>query len=138
MLHFYFTEMAMKERDLLKEIGRIAGEAESLTAALGNVQTLLADQCGGALLIIRPEGPSAAISAAPAVCAFLESRQFPVRGFYSTPLHCGAVVGTFVACIGTWGVPCELLRRVTNFAGQQFAELARRLAMPILEYVEAA
>jgi hypothetical protein len=129
----------MKEHELLKEIGRIVRDAKTLTAALRRVQTVLADHCGGALLIIRPEAPGSAISTAPAVCDFLESRQYPVRGFYAAPLNYGArAAGTFIACIGTWGVPCDLLRRVTNFAGQQLADLARRLALPTLEYVEAS
>jgi hypothetical protein len=129
----------MKEQELLKEIARIVREADSLAAALRLIQSLLATHCGGALLIIRPEAPGSAISAAPAVCAFLESKQFPLRGFYAAPLNYGSrATGTFVACIGTWAVPCDLLRRVTNYAGQQLAELARRLAVPALEYVEVA
>ncbi|MCU1326753.1 MAG: hypothetical protein JWN34_2123 [Bryobacterales bacterium] len=130
----------MKEKELLREIGSLVRESDGLNSALSRVQTLIASECGGALLILRPEASATtAISAAPAVCEFLESRVFPFRGLYVAPVSAGnRAKGTLVACIGTWGVPGELLHRITTFAGQQLTELARRLALPSLEYAEAA
>ena len=130
----------MQERELLKEIGSLVRESDGLQSALRRMQALIANECGGALLIIRPESSATtAISAAPAVCEFLESRQYPFRGLYVAPVSAGSrTVGTLVACIGTWGVPGELLRRITTYAGEQLSALARRLALPALEYAEAA
>src|SRR6266851_4481291 len=131
--------MVMKENELLSEIGNIVRHADGIPSALTRIQSLLASHCGGALLIIRPASPGAVLPAVPAVCEFLESRQFPFRGLYMAPLNSGnRAEGTLVACLGTWSVPGDLLRRITNFVGQQLTDLARRLALPSIEYAEAA
>jgi hypothetical protein len=129
----------MKENELFREIVRIVRDENGLSAALHRIQSLLASEWGGAILIIRPASAAAAVSFPPAICEFLESREFPFRGLYTAPLQSGTLSqGTLVACIGTWGVSGEILRRVTNFAGQQLTDLARRLSLPALEYAEAA
>ncbi len=129
----------MQEKELLREIAEVVRLADDIPAALTQVQSLLANTCGGALLIVRPVTAGAVLPETPAVCEFLESRRFPFRGLYMTPLNSGhRAAGTLVACIGTWGVPGDLLRRIATFVGQQLTDLARRLALPALEYAEAA
>src|SRR4051812_28180904 len=104
--------MVMKQNELFQEIVRIVGDADGLSAALHSIQSLLAAEWGGAILIIRPA--SSALSFPHNVCEFLESRDFPFRGLYTAPLKTGAAsAGTLVACIGTWGTPGEVLRSVT-------------------------
>jgi len=128
----------MKEKELFREIVRIAHDADGLTPALARIQSLLASEWGKALLIIRPASPAAVTSLPPAVSNFLDSRDFPFRGLYIAPLLSGTeTAGTLVACIGTWNAPTDTLRRITNFASQQLIDLARRLALPRLEYAEA-
>jgi hypothetical protein len=131
--------MVMKERELLSEIVRITRDAEGLGLALRQLQNLLATEYGGALLILRPASGSPATAASPHISEFLESRNFPFRGLYTAPVA-GARrhAGTLVACIGAFGAPGDLLRRVTAFAAEQISDLARRLALPALEYTEAA
>ena len=129
----------MKENEVLLEIGNIARLADGIPSALTRIQTLIAAYCGGALLIVRPASSGPVLPETPAVCEFLESRQFPFRGLYMTPLNAGhRAAGTLVACIGTWGVPGDLLRRIAGFIGQQLTSLARRLALHSLDYAEAA
>src|SRR5438270_7181110 len=118
-------EMVMKENELLSEIGRIVRSADGLGPALRRVQALIAGQYGGALLIIRPVSSGTSLPPAPALYDFLESREFPFRALYTAPLNPGnRAAGTLVACIGTWGAQADLLRRVTNFVGQQLTDLA--------------
>ncbi|MDQ1473694.1 MAG: hypothetical protein QOJ99_5174, partial [Bryobacterales bacterium] len=125
--------------ELLGEIGNVIRHADDLPSALTRIQSLLASHCGGALLIIRPASSGAVLPAVPAVYAFLESRQYPFRGLYMAPVNSGGrAVGTLLACIGTWGAPGDLLARITVFVGQQLTALARRLALPSIEYAEAA
>ncbi|HXJ43895.1 MAG TPA: hypothetical protein VNH18_31710 [Bryobacteraceae bacterium] len=128
----------MKEDELLHEIVRIVRDADGMNVALGRIQHLLASEWGGALLIIRPSLTKSTISIPPAVSGFLESQEFPFRGLYVAPVNTGArAAGTLVACIGTWGAPREIFRRVTNFAGQQLTDLANRLSLREIEYAEA-
>ncbi|MEO8660130.1 MAG: hypothetical protein ABI693_16795 [Bryobacteraceae bacterium] len=128
----------MKEKELFREIVRIAHDAGGLNDALHRIQSLLATEWGGALLVIRPASTSKVTSFPPVVSSFPESRDFPFRGLYVAPLRSGnETAGTLVACIGTWGAPTDTLRRITNFASQQLIDLARRLALPRLEYAEA-
>jgi len=127
----------MNERELLTEIVRIARHADGLTPALRQIQTLIAKEYGGALLMIRPPAPGAAL-ASPAVHDFLEAKDFPFRGLYTAPLTTRRRdTATLVACIGTWGAPGEILRRIVTFAGEQLTELARRLSLHTLDYAEA-
>jgi hypothetical protein len=129
----------MKNNEQFDEIIRIVRESDSLSAALKRIQSFLASAWGEALLIIRPASMASAVSLPAGISAFLESRNFPFRGMYTAPLQTGTLShGTLVACIGTRGAPRETLCRVTNLVGQELTGLLRRLALPVLEYTEAA
>lgn len=129
----------MRENELLGEIGNIIRQADALPSALTRIQSLLASHCGAALLIVRPASSEAVLPSVSAVYDFLESRLYPVRSLCMAPVNPGGrPAATLIACIGTWGAPGDLLSRVTNYVGGQLSELALRLALPSIEYAEAA
>ena len=128
----------MKEQELHTEIAGIVRRARSLAPALHEIRSLIAREFGAALLVVRPAANGSALPAS-VVSEFLESREFPVRALYTTPLKSeGKEAGTLVACIGSWGTSSDVLRRITTFAGEQLASLLRRLPAQSLVYTEAA
>jgi len=125
----------VKEPEILREIDHIVGIADGIQSALTQIQALLARYCGEALLIIRPAEPGPVLPGTSAAFEFLESREFPFRGLYMAPLRAGnRNAGTLIICIGTWGVPGDLPRRITNYLGQRLSTLASSS----MEYAEAA
>lgn len=134
----------MKQNEIFRQISRIVHDADCLSAALSGIRAILATEWGGAVLIIRPASTAQGNSFPPAISEFLESREYPFRGLYTAPLRNGArTAGTLVACIGSFYLGSsqafgDSLRAVTDYAGNQLADLARRLALPALEYAEAA
>ncbi len=139
MLLLFRREMVMKEKELLGEIENVVRNAEGLTSALTRIKALIGAYCGGAVLAIRPESFGRATSTPPPVLELLESREFPFRGLYFAPVSYGSgPIHTFIACLGTWGISADSLRRITTFTAQQLSELISRLGIPVTEYAEAA
>ena len=129
----------MKEKELLGEIESVVRSAEGLGPALNCIKALIGAYCGGAVLVIRPESFGHATSTPPRVLEFLESRQFPFRGLYFAPVNYEkGPPHTFIACMGTWGIAADSLRRITTFTAQQLSVLISRLDISVTEYAEAA
>lgn len=114
----------MSEKELVREMDRIARESLYLEEAIDRIEALFATEVGATRFLARPVHGSSVFSE-PAVGEFLESRRFPFRGVYVAPFGPGALI----ACIGSWGAPHEAIPRLVDYAAgrlsSQFYSLER-------------
>ena len=130
----------MQEQELIAEIVTIGRSADELDSALRRMQALLATEFGDALLAVRPAVEPATLHNSPAIKAFLESRDFPVRSLFTSALpgRKGRKSGMLLACVGSWDAPSDMLRRITNCIAEQIGDLALRSSPRSARFIEAA
>ena len=107
----------MIEKELLREIDRIARESLSLEDAMNTIQMLFATDTGEIRPLVCPAVRGSFVSCETAVHEFLKSRRFPFRGLYSAPFGAGRLI----ACVGSWGTPNEPIQRLVDHAGSQLS-----------------
>lgn len=113
----------MKEREFLREVGRIARESSHLYEAVSGIQLLVSREIGLATFLIRPSDENHAVFRDPIVTEFLESKEFPFRGVYKAHLGSSAVV---IICIGSWGAPCEFTHQLVDRIGHELSRVLER------------
>jgi len=117
----------MNEKEILVEISRIAGDAETVVQAADQIQARLAIEVGNAMILLRSAADRTSLFQDNPVAEFMESREFPFRGLYIEPLVVGGEkAGTLVACFGSWGAKGEFLQRATAHISEQLAVLLGR------------
>jgi len=115
------------ESELIVEISRIGHESKSVHEAVEVVQSLLATEIGGSILLLDPAELGISSGAAKSASAFLDSREFTFRGLYTAPLMVGSrTAGRLIACFGSFESPGEFLQRLTAHIAHQFGQLLAR------------
>jgi hypothetical protein len=103
------------------------------------VQSLLATEIGGSTLLLDPAEPGISSWVAKSASEFLDSREFPFRGLYTTPLMVGSkTAGRLIACFGSFESPGEFLQQLTVHIAQQFGYLLSRTHGEVISRAEAA
>ena len=121
------------ERNLIPVINSLSRQAKSVDEAIELFQSLLAGEVGGATLLVDPVEEGISPGAGETIAAFLDSRQFPIRGLYTAPLTLGSrKVGNLVACFGSFGAPGKSLPEVTAHIAKQLSEILGRTTRAIL------
>ena len=127
------------ERELILEISRIGHESKSVDEAVESAQSLLAREIGGCTLLMDSGEQGISLWAAKSASEFLDSREFPFRALYTTPLIAGnETAGRLIACFGSFGSPGEFLQRLSAHIAQQFGPLLARTHRKVLPRSEAA
>lgn len=126
------------EKNLAPAISRLSHQTSSISEAVAQFQSLIADEIGGAALLVEPVKEGIPNPIAHSVSEFMESRRFPFRGLYTAPLMAGnRKVGRLVACFGSFGAPGNSLPKLTLHMARQLSDILSR-THSILTRMEAA
>jgi hypothetical protein len=126
------------QKDLAPAISRLSHQTTSVREAVERFQSLIAEEIGGATLLVEPLEEGVSTPMAKSVSEFMESREFPFRGLYTAPLLAGnRRVGRLIACFGSFGMPGDFLPELTLHMARQLGEILTRTHAH-LTHLEAA
>lgn len=114
----------MSEKELIREISRIGRVSKNVSEAVELIQALLTKEIGVFALVLdfTPHGISP--DTAEFISIFLDSRQFPFRGLYTSPLLvANGEAGRLLGCVGSFGSPGELPEHLVSHIARQLATL---------------
>lgn len=114
------------ERELITLISQLSRRAKSAAEAIQLIEEALTNEIGEATLLLDYAGGTSP-RMAKFMSNFLDSREFPFRGFYTAPLNAkDRATGRLIAGFASHGTPGPALPKIAQHIASELGSLIAR------------